>query len=403
MKTTLYTTAITLFLLVTACRSVEKLVDQGRYDEAIVLATKKLSGKKKKKTKHIIALEEAFVKVNRYDLDNIKLLKGRAKRGDAGSWEAIYDYALKISARQERIIPFLPLVSKDNYVGSFDLIDTEPILSESAAQAAAYFYKLGKERMAEFETIGDKLLAQEAHYAFQSIGRYFDDYKEVRTLLAKSNQAGTFHVLLKVDEDFRNSFTLDFITDRDLQRFQKRWTEYHLGFTEGIVFDAVSTMGITDIDISPENEVVNNFTERKELERWVDERDSEGNIVRDTLGNTVRYREVEIVRATITEVIRSKDARFRGIVETRDYNTGTLIDSDRYTHDISFASDACDLQGDRRALSDGQRKRVDLTLRPFPSDFEMIAEGVRHISDDFLGHIKRLDYERYYRDHLALR
>ncbi len=403
MKTTLYTTAIAILLLVTACRSVEKLVDQGRYDEAIVLATKKLSGKKKKKTKHIIALEEAFVKVNRYDLGHIELLKGRAKKGDALSWEAIYDYALKISARQERIIPFLPLVSKDNYVGAFDLIDTEPILAESAAQASDYFYNLGKERMTEFETIGDKLLAQEAHYAFQKIGRYLDDYKDVRTQLAQSNEAGTFHVLLKSDEDFRNSFSLDFITHKELQRIQKRWTHYHVGFTEGVAFDAVSTMGITEINISPENEVVNNFNESKELERWVDERDREGNVVRDTLGNAIQYREVEIVRATITEIIRSKEARIRGIVETRDYNTGALIDSDRFTHDISFASDACNLLGDRRAISDGFRKRLDLTLRPFPTDFDMISEGVTHISDDFLRHIKRLDYERYYRDHLAFR
>lgn len=403
MKTTLYTSAIIFLLLITACRSVEKLVDQGRYDEAIVLATKKLSGKKNKKTKHIIALEEAFIKVNNYDLEHIALLKERAAKGDARSWEAIYDYALKISARQHRIIPFLPLVSKDHYVGSFDLIDTDPILSESAAQAAAYFYRLGKDELAEAKTTGDKLLAQEAHYTLQKIGRFYVDYKDVHGLLEESNDAGTFHVLLKVDEDYSNPLTLDFISERALLGFHKRWTQYHLDFTEGITFDAVSTMGITDIDISPESEVVNNFNERREIERWVNERDGDGNVATDSLGNTVRYREVEIVRATITEVIRSKEARLRGIVETRDYNTGTLIDSDQYSHSINFTSDACEFRGDRRALSDNFRKRVDLTLSPFPTDYDMITEGVSHLSEDFFRHIEGVDYQRYFRDHLAYR
>ena len=170
--------------------------------------------------------------------------------------------------------------------------------------------------------------------------------------------------------------------------FHKRWTQYHLDFTEDITFDAVSTIGITDIDISPESEVINNFNERREIERWVDERDSDGNVVTDSLGNTVRYREVEIVRATITEVVRSKEARLRGVVETRDYNTGTLIDSEQYTHSINFASDACEFRGDRRALSENLRKRVDLTLSPFPTDYDMIAEGVSHLSKDFLRHIE---------------
>ena len=92
------------------------------------------------------------------------------------------------------------------------MIDTEPILSESAAQAAAYFYDLGKEQLQESKTSGDKLLAQEAHFSLQKIGRFYGDYKEVHRLLEESNKVGTFHVLLKVDEDYANPLTLDFIS-----------------------------------------------------------------------------------------------------------------------------------------------------------------------------------------------
>ena len=43
-------------VFVSSCARTQKLVEQGRYDEAIELVTKKLSGKKRKKVKHVKAL-----------------------------------------------------------------------------------------------------------------------------------------------------------------------------------------------------------------------------------------------------------------------------------------------------------------------------------------------------------
>ena len=60
---------VVIFLLSTvlftlqSCASAEKLVDHGRYDEAIALAQRKLSGKQRKNPKLVRAAEEAFRKV----------------------------------------------------------------------------------------------------------------------------------------------------------------------------------------------------------------------------------------------------------------------------------------------------------------------------------------------------
>ena len=40
-----------IVLMALSCRSIDKMVDQGRYDEAIIFAADKLAGKKNKKTK----------------------------------------------------------------------------------------------------------------------------------------------------------------------------------------------------------------------------------------------------------------------------------------------------------------------------------------------------------------
>ncbi|MCB9288621.1 MAG: hypothetical protein H6560_15035, partial [Lewinellaceae bacterium] len=47
-----------------SCTSPQKLLESGNYDQAVYLAVKRLSGKKNKKDKYVLALEEAFEKAN---------------------------------------------------------------------------------------------------------------------------------------------------------------------------------------------------------------------------------------------------------------------------------------------------------------------------------------------------
>ena len=166
MKTLYYLAFISGLSLLLSCKSVDKLVDQGRYDEAIVLATKKLSNQKNKKTKHVKALEKAFTKVNQYDLRHIEALK---YRNDPTRWDEIYDYLDKIERRQRVILPLLPIVSKDGYDGYFELIETAPRLAEAAEEASKYRYDAGSELLQKSRESKDKLQAQDAYYILKGI------------------------------------------------------------------------------------------------------------------------------------------------------------------------------------------------------------------------------------------
>lgn len=400
MKTLFYLLSLTIILSTAACKSIEKLVDQGRYDEAIILATKKLAGKKNKKTKHIMALEEAFAKINLLDINHIDALK---TRGDAAAWESIYHYALGIQSRQDRIAPFLPLISKEGYVGHFTLMEVTPTLSEARATLASLYYDNGQELLTYARTSGDKIAAQDAHEAFSKISHYVSSYKDTKSLMYESADLGTFQVLLKLDESMSEADRSIGISHRALSRINnKRWVSYHVDPNTGTAFDMISTLYMDNIDISPEREVVNHFTEKKELERWVDEIDEDGQTRRDTSGQVIKYKEIEVVRADITEVIRTKDAKIAGSVETRDYITGTLVAREDFSHEIHFASDACDLVGDRRALSEAISKRLDHHLLPFPYDSDMVTEGVSKMMDNFVWHLEKLDVRDHYtRQHLA--
>ena len=87
-----------------ACASADKMLERGDYDGLVNLATKKLSGKKKKDA-YVIALEEGFEKVTRRDMARIESLKNSNKAED---WEDIVHIARDIERRQEKIEPFLP-------------------------------------------------------------------------------------------------------------------------------------------------------------------------------------------------------------------------------------------------------------------------------------------------------
>jgi len=369
MKTLYYTFLITGLLLLGSCKSIDKLVDQGRYDDAIVLATERLAGKKKKKTKHIKALEEAFYKINTHDIEQLHRLKDVAAT-DGSAWTRVYDYVVRIDNRQKRVTP-----------------DVRPLLDEARNEAAAYLYAQGSEELVFAIESDDKLLARKAYHTFDRIGSYYASYKDIDQLLAQSHALGTTYILMNV-EDYELNRELYLKMLKRMDRLGGMWSVYHIDPVDDVKYDIISDMTITDVFVSPEQEDLRTFTESKELERWVTERDEYGEVVRDTLGNEIKYKEVEIVRATLSEINRSKRTSLRAKVIVSDFSRGEILGSEDFRHEVYFASDTCDIRGDRRALTDDTRKRVDRSLSPFPSDFDMIDEALEEISVDIMNYMR---------------
>lgn len=371
-----------VFILTTGCKSVEKLVDQGQYDDAIVLATKKLAGKKNKKTKHVMALEEAFYKVNQLDVARIAQL---SRSTDGRKWENIYHYAVKIQDRQNHIYGFLPLVSKNGYRADFKFEEIVPVIDEAAENAAAYLYSEANVLLEEAAITNNKQAAQRANGLLNRIDKYRYPYKDTRNLIRKSYDLGTYHILVRSEDAAYPIELLYGKLDNDV------WVKYHMDYVDNIAFDAVSNVSIHAIELTPGLENVNRLQETSTLENWVDVVDRDGNLVYDSLGNKVQYLDTETINAYITEVVRSKDAFIAVQVATTDFNSGTLVASDIFDHRINFTSDACTFVGDERALSTNVRKRVRQVLLPFPTDNEMMYEAFGKVSRSITRHIRNID------------
>src|SRR5690606_19142430 len=98
-----------------SCNSVkrtQKFVARGDYDQAITLAVKKLQKDKaaKEYDPHIRLLEEAFLKANENDLRRLDFLK---KENSPTGAKKIYYTLLDLQARQDLILPLLPLYSEE--------------------------------------------------------------------------------------------------------------------------------------------------------------------------------------------------------------------------------------------------------------------------------------------------
>ena len=172
-KSLLFIFATFLLLQLTACVSPEKLLDSGEYDQAILLGVKKLKGKKKKKQKYVLAVEEAFARVTARDMRAAASLE---KEGRPGNWPKINQIYRNIQRRQDRITPLLPLVAAEGYKADFKFVRVGDLEKESREKAAEYLYT-DAQQLLEQGTKGDKLAAREAYAQLEKINQYFSNYK----------------------------------------------------------------------------------------------------------------------------------------------------------------------------------------------------------------------------------
>ncbi len=380
MKRVIY--PIVLYCIaMSSCASIEKLVDQGNYDAAIELATRKLAGKKNKKTKHVRALEDAYAKVNARDLDRITHLQ---LKDDADSWADVYRIYDRISRRQNSITPYLPLISKDGYQAYFELVNVAESKVLAAKNAAAKYYESGTALIEIAETSGDKYAARRA-YAELKLAESFDlDNPNLIEDIRYSYDLGTTHILVTVDDqvaainDWSHSLRLP----------DRSWTRYYYSDLAGDEFDLISKLTLRDAHVSSEQERINNESFVKETEILQDIVSRDGTVATDSLGNTLQETVVEVRRGRTRHITRSKNAHLLGIAEIIDPETGLVLALEPIEINVGFVSEGYRITGDRRAIPSrilGFNSRID----DFPTDYAMIAEGRDDMYDAFSSIVSR--------------
>lgn len=387
MKRLLYT--LSTIILLSSCQSINKAVESGDYERAIAIASRKISGDKKKSTKHIIWLEEAYHKALKRDLDKVKFLTDENRPENFDRIFAIYS---DVKNRQDALLPLLPLVGKDGYRAEFKFIKVEGLLKETSKQAAAYHYKNAKDYLAKAKK-GDKWAAREAYAELGMVHRHYKHYDNLEEMKEEAIFLGTNRVLIRTENRSLVSMPIGFeeaLLSMDIKSLNDRWTEFYTiepGYAE---IDMVAEMEVSSFDVSPEREHVREFVERKEIkDGWEYFYDSNGNVAKDTLGNDIKKPKMVWVHADIIEVSRTKKARVGGIVKFYDARTTELLNSKTVNVSSVYDDYSCTFRGDRRALTPDTRKRLKNIPAPFPTDHRMAMRAADKMKGIVASEIKR--------------
>lgn len=389
MKKLLYT--FTLIAFITSCRSLEKMVEQGDYDSAIVYAAEKLAGKKNKKTKHVQGLEEAFQRITQRDLDRIAYLDSNTK---PENWEEVEAIAEQMSWRQSKIEPLLPLISKEGYVGHFDFVDTYAIQKKAREGAAEYYYESATRLLAQAQNNSDKRLARSAHDLFERADHKQKGYKESYSLMDASYKLGLSHILLDVVNKSQAFVPRELQSDLesiDAASLDSKWRRYYVTAPAEIKIDNRAVLELTSIELSPEREIIRHHTDEKEIKdgfRYL--KDKKGNIRTDSTGKKLKKDKFKIVRAEVAEIHREKAAMVRGMLKVYNQSNGALMTSSPLSVEALFSDYASSFRGDRRAICDADHSRLKNNPRPFPNDLEMIADATYKLKGAFVNKLSKV-------------
>ncbi|TXB70234.1 hypothetical protein [Phaeodactylibacter luteus] len=365
-------------MLLGACAAPHKLVDQGRYDDAIAQTVRRLAGQKHKKEKLVLALEEAFAKANSRDLS----AAGRLKlEGRPENWAAINRLYRGIRERQEAVAPLLPLVAKSGIQADFRFARIDELELESREKAAAYYYGSAQQLLSRAEQ-GDKQAAREAFGRLESARSYFSEYRDAAVLMQRARQLGTTRVLMQVEPSpaialpARLSAQLKAIGVAEMNRF---WESWHTAPVKGLDFDYEAVVRIDRVEVTPglvrERAFQETATVQDGLEYVLDER---GNVAKDSLGNDIKQpRYVEVV-AEVLQQTQQQSARLSGRLEFRDLRSGTLLATQPLFAEAHFEHVAATFRGDERALSKATRLTLGRPV-PFPPGEALLLEAAEQL------------------------
>lgn len=370
--------ALTIFtFLFTACKSPEKLLENGNYDYTIDRSIRKIAGKKKKDPVYVAALEEAFERATKADMRRIETLK---REGSGNYWVKVHDIENGIARRQNKISPLLPLQDKRGYQAAFSFVRIDEMLTESRQNAAEFYYVRGNSFMNAARN-GDKNAARSAYQILAKTKKYFDNYKDRANLMKEAHDLGIVHIIYTTEN--RAGTTLPYGFDQEIKNVSVRdfntfWKTYYSKPVRGVVMDYRVVMSVEEIRAGREEYREREYVDLKEIkDGFTYVLDNNGNVLKDTLGNDIKVDRFVTISASVLETYQYKNALVKGRLEYFDARTNERTYSDAIVAEAVFDNYAATFRGDRRALSNESRRHIGNSPRPFPTDSQLIMTAAR--------------------------
>ncbi len=385
MRKTILFNLIVLFLL-SSCsnvKDIQQAVYSGNYDQAIDMSIEQIQKKKGKKSAdpYVKLLKEAYDKATARDLAEIDKL---SKDTNPEKWQRIYDLYLDLDTRQDKIKPLLPLyLVKENKPVTFTFQNYTDRIINAKNHLVNHLYKKAKILLKS----GDKYDARKAYDLLDELDRIDPNYKDVRTLMNVAHNKGMSYALVKIVNE-TNKIIPKQLSD-ELLNFSSYgannfWVDYHNKKQPGRNYDFTINLKFKQIDITPDQAREKEIIEEKEIQDgYTYQKDVNGNIVKDTLGNPIKIPRMIRVRSKVHLYNQHKEAQVQAVTEIIDNRTGQRVDNfplqSKFVFDYTYATQ----QGDKRAIRQEIIEFLDKRPVPFPSNEQMVYDAAQDIKMKF--------------------
>ena len=372
-----FTLLVTLFLLITSCgvRQTRESLASGDYDIAINNAVESLKNRKDAKGKqdYVYLLEEAFAKAKERDLQNISVW---FKDANPRNNEKIYETYVQLNNRQEQIKPLLPLkLLKQNRTAAFAFEDYSDQIVSSKNALAKYLYDNSKALL----TTKDKMSFRRAYDDLLYLNELNPNFKDVVELIENAKIKGTDYVNVFTKNE--TNVIIPVRLQNDLLDFSTfglndKWTVYHSNKVKGIDYDYGLIVNFREINISPEQVKEKEFQREKQIKDGVKTLlDSNGNVVKDSLGKPIKVDNFKTIRADIYEYRQFKSANVVAKVDYIDFKNNQLVETFPLASEFVFESVYSKFTGDKRACEETYYPNFDRRAVPFPSNEQMVYDS----------------------------
>ncbi|WP_027878782.1 hypothetical protein [Mesoflavibacter zeaxanthinifaciens] len=389
-----FTIITVLFLALSSCvgrKQIEKQLNTGNYDQAINNALKKLETNKnaKRKQDYVLMLRDAYYKVvedNHYRINQLK------QDGNPEYYETIYNLYTRLDSRQNSIKSVLPLQINgktikfkfNNYTS--DIIDYKSKVSD---------YKYSQAR--QLLSSSDKYNAREAYVLLEDVEYINPNFKDVRSLMDQAHFKGTDFVIVSVKNETNQIVPtrleeelLDFDTYGLNDNF---WTLYHANASADINYDYAMQLQLKRINISPEHVYEKEYVREAEIvDGWEYVLDENGNVAKDSSGNDIKQDKIVRVLARLSEVQQVKSTQVIGQVVFTDIKQNQVLESFPIDSEFIFENFYGRFRGDRRALSDDDKRLLGNRAVPFPTNEQMVYDTNEDLKQKLKSIIKQMTF-----------
>jgi len=373
-KIVLFVSILYVLISCGSAKTSQKAINSGDYDKAISIALQKLRKNKIKKSnqQYVLMLEEAYEKAVDRDESRILFL---IKDENKANLEEIYTTYQTLKQRQENIKPLLPLpIYESGKNAHFAFKNYDDVLIDSKNKLATYLYQ----KSLPFINSTNKETLRAVYDDLAYINQIYPAYKDVQELMNYTHEKGTDYVYVSMKNETDKIVPVrleENLLNFDTYGLNDFWTVYHNAKIPQINYDFGLELVLTDISVSPERVKEKQiFAEKMIQDGYKNLLDTNGNVVKDSLGKKIRVKNMVKVKCELYEITQFKSSKVEGQVTYVDFNTKQVLQKFPIRSEFVFEHNYARYDGDKRALEPTYLGLIGVYEVPFPTDEQMVYD-----------------------------